>query len=200
MSGGEAGEARKRTLDTGSGSTAGPQPLQPEPAVSQLTRGEGADPIPEPGTGGSPGAEGRAERGSYKLGRQKKSKPNIQSTLEPKEFHFQHGPGQTCRGDSGDVKAEEGPLFTANHLLKKEAETGSPAQQRKEQMCFLLFSRSVVSNSLRPRGLQHTRLPCPSLSRGLCSNSCPLSWGCHLTSPSHSPATASPFAFNLSQH
>ena len=29
---------------------------------------------------------------------------------------------------------------------------------------LLLFSHSVVSNSLQPHGLQHTRLPCPSLS------------------------------------
>ena len=29
--------------------------------------------------------------------------------------------------------------------------------------------------------LQHTRLPSPSLSPGVCSNSCPLSWGCHPT-------------------
>ena len=31
-----------------------------------------------------------------------------------------------------------------------------------------------MSDSLRPHGLQHTRLPCPSLSPGICSNSCPL--------------------------
>ena len=37
-----------------------------------------------------------------------------------------------------------------------------------------------MSNSLRPHGLQQTRLPCPSLSPGVCSNSCPLSWQCHL--------------------
>ena len=35
------------------------------------------------------------------------------------------------------------------------------------------FSPSVISDSLRPRGLQHTRLPCPSPSPGACSNSCP---------------------------
>ena len=29
--------------------------------------------------------------------------------------------------------------------------------------------------------MQHARLPCPSLSPGICSNSCPLSWWCHLT-------------------
>ena len=39
----------------------------------------------------------------------------------------------------------------------------------------LLFSRSVVSSSLQPHGLKHTRLPCPSLSPGVCLNSCPLS-------------------------
>ena len=44
---------------------------------------------------------------------------------------------------------------------------------------LLLFSRSVVSNSLWPRGLQHTRLPRPSLSLEVCSNSCPLSRWCH---------------------
>ena len=33
----------------------------------------------------------------------------------------------------------------------------------------------------RPHGLQRTRLPCPSLSPGVCSNSCPLSWWCHPT-------------------
>ena len=34
---------------------------------------------------------------------------------------------------------------------------------------------SVGSDSLRPHGLQHARLPCPSPSPGACSNSCPLS-------------------------
>ena len=38
---------------------------------------------------------------------------------------------------------------------------------------LLLFSRSVVSDSLRSQGLQQARLPCPSLSSRVCSNSCP---------------------------
>ena len=42
-----------------------------------------------------------------------------------------------------------------------------------------LFSHSVMSDSLQPHVLQHARLPCPSLSPGVCSNSCPLSWWCH---------------------
>ena len=41
------------------------------------------------------------------------------------------------------------------------------------------FSRSVMSDSLWPHGLQHTRLPCSSPSPGACSDSCPLSWWCH---------------------
>ena len=45
----------------------------------------------------------------------------------------------------------------------------------------LFFSRSVVSDSLRSHGLQHTRLPCPSPTPGVCSNSCPLSQWCHPT-------------------
>ena len=41
---------------------------------------------------------------------------------------------------------------------------------------FLLFSFLVVSDSLWPHRLQHVRLPCPSLSPGVGSNSYPLSW------------------------
>ena len=43
------------------------------------------------------------------------------------------------------------------------------------------FSCSVVSDSLRPHGLQYTRLPCPSPTTGVYSNSCPSSWWCHPT-------------------
>ena len=41
------------------------------------------------------------------------------------------------------------------------------------------FSGSVMSDSLQPHGLQHTRLPCPSATPGAYSNSCPLSQWCH---------------------
>ena len=46
------------------------------------------------------------------------------------------------------------------------------------------FSRSVMSDSLRPHGLQHTRLNCPSPTPRVHSNSCPWSWWCHLTNSS----------------
>ena len=41
------------------------------------------------------------------------------------------------------------------------------------------FSRSVVSDSLRPHELQHARPPCPSPTPGVHSNSCPSSQWCH---------------------
>ena len=56
------------------------------------------------------------------------------------------------------------------------------------------FSRPVVSDSLWPHELQHTRLPCPSATPGAFSNSCSSSWWCH---PLLSPSLP---AFNLSLH
>jgi len=41
------------------------------------------------------------------------------------------------------------------------------------------FSRSVMSDSLPPHGLQHARPPCPSPTPGVHSNSCPSRWWCH---------------------
>ena len=64
---------------------------------------------------------------------------------------------------------------------------------------LLLFSYSVMSDSLQPHRLQHTRLLCPSLSPGVRSDSCQLSWWCRLQ-PSHPVPTPSPVGFNLSQH
>ena len=44
---------------------------------------------------------------------------------------------------------------------------------------MLSFSYSVMSDSLQPHGLQHTRLPCPSTPPGVCSNSHALIWWLH---------------------
>ena len=60
---------------------------------------------------------------------------------------------------------------------------------------YLLFSSSVLSDSLRPYGLQYTRLPFPSLSPRVCSSSCPLSQWCH--QPSHPLSSPSPPALSL---
>ena len=51
--------------------------------------------------------------------------------------------------------------------------------QLSVQLSSFQFSCSVMSNSLRPHGLQHTGLPCPSPTPRACSNSCPSSQWCH---------------------
>ena len=68
------------------------------------------------------------------------------------------------------------------------------------------FSHSVMSDSLRPHGLQHARPPCPSPTPGVYSNSCPLSRWCHPTiSPSVVPFSSflqsfpAPGSFQMSQ-
>ena len=49
----------------------------------------------------------------------------------------------------------------------------------KEKLLSFQFSCSVMSNSLLPHGLQHTRPPCPSPTPRAYSNSCPSSCLCH---------------------
>ena len=61
------------------------------------------------------------------------------------------------------------------------------------------FSRSIVSDSWWPHGLQHTRPPCPSPSPGACSNSCPFGQRCHPTiSSSVIPFSSCPQSFPAS--
>ena len=73
---------------------------------------------------------------------------------------------------------------------------GTPMHQPVQQQSFnvheflparqwhLQFSLSVMSNSLQPHGLQHTRLPHPSPTPRAYSNSCPSPQWCHQTSSS----------------
>ena len=62
-----------------------------------------------------------------------------------------------------------------------------------EQFNLVQFSGSVVSNSLWPHGLQHTKPPCQSPTPGVYSNSHPLSWWCLPTISS----SVSPFSSHL---
>ena len=57
--------------------------------------------------------------------------------------------------------------------------------QHHSSKASVRFSRSVVSDSLQPHGLQHIRLPCPTPTPGACSNSCPLSQWCMLINETH---------------
>ena len=61
------------------------------------------------------------------------------------------------------------------------------------QTSSVQFSHSVISGSLRPHGLLHARLPCPSPTPGVCSNSYSLSQWCHPTISS----SVIPFSFCL---
>ena len=51
----------------------------------------------------------------------------------------------------------------------------------KKSLSSVQFSHIVMSDSLRPHGLQHARLPCPSSAPRACSNSCPSSKWIHST-------------------
>ena len=63
-------------------------------------------------------------------------------------------------------------------LLGREAMTNLDCVEK--QRCYsadkVQFSRSVMPDSLRPHGLQHIRLSCPSPTPRVCSNSCPSNW------------------------
>ena len=65
--------------------------------------------------------------------------------------------------------------------------------------CCCLVAQSCLT-LCDPHGLQHTRLPCPSLSPAVCSNSYPLRWWCHSTiSSSVSPFSSCPQSFPAPQ-
>ena len=68
-----------------------------------------------------------------------------------------------------------------------------------DELLLLLFSRSVVSNSLQRHGQQRTRLSCPSPSPGVSSNSCPLSQWCYPTILSSQPLLLLPLIFPSSR-
>ena len=67
------------------------------------------------------------------------------------------------------------PMPLASPALQADAlslePTGKPSVSQ--------FSRSVVTDSLRPHESQHTRPPCPSPAPGVYSDSCPSSHWCH---------------------
>ena len=65
-------------------------------------------------------------------------------------------------------------LFLSYNILEKQYIS-------RKELISVLFSCSVVSDSLRYHGLQHARPPCPSPTPAAYSNSCPLSQWCRPT-------------------
>ena len=51
----------------------------------------------------------------------------------------------------------------------------------KCDLCYCCYSVAQLCPSLCDPKNKHSRLPCPLLSPGVCSSSCPLSWWCYLT-------------------
>ena len=86
----------------------------------------------------------------------------------PKSKRARWAPGGPCEGGMSCLRGGALAGLSLPPSLSPEA---NPA--------LLLFSCSVVSNSLGPHGLQHARPSCPSPSPGICSNSCPLSQWYH---------------------
>ena len=95
-------------------------------------------------------------------------------------------------------------IVSAFSVVLRNSKTFAIAANRIFVSEFLLFSiqfsHSAVSDcdSLRPNGLQHVRLPCPSPTPRVCSNLCPSSQWCHPTISS----SVVPFSscLHLSQH
>ena len=76
--------------------------------------------------------------------------------------------------------------FKNSKFLKKILSFKRVLLLYQETRFLIQFCSSVARSCLTPwaRGLQHARLHCPSLSRGVCSDLCPLSQCCHLISSS----------------
>ena len=96
--------------------------------------------------------------------------------------------GQTTEGqrDCPQISSERQCKFSECVISQQQYEVGTitypTLPMRKQRLTKpSQFSHSVVSNSLRPHGLQYSRLPCPSATPEACSNSCPSSRWCHPT-------------------
>ena len=96
----------------------------------------------------------------------------------------------TCSASFNQEKNQLGRCCQHSCFIDGETEArGLNEVTTKGKRCFLVsvfisqfslvqFSGSVLSDSLRPHGLKHARLPCPSPTPRVYSNSCPLSQWC----------------------
>ena len=92
------------------------------------------------------------------------------------------------------------PILLPSFKAESTSQRTQPVREEVSRQGSVQFSRSVMSNSLQPRGLQHTRLPCPLPTPGDCSNSHPLSKWCHPTISSSVVSFSScPWSFPASE-
>ena len=112
----------------------------------------------------------------------------------PRSVGAQYATGEEWRHNSR--KNEDMEPKWKQHPVMDVTGDGSKVWSCEEQYCIgtwnlrsmnqgkfssVQFSHSVMSDSLRPHGQQHIRLPCPSPTPRDYLNSCPLSWWCHPT-------------------
>ena len=81
----------------------------------------------------------------------------------------------------GLVIGHEFPCAKQSSSGPPEFPLPDPCSHSRDLPSSVQFSCSIVSDSLRPHGLQHARLPCPSPTPGVYLNSCPLSRWYHPT-------------------
>ena len=105
--------------------------------------------------------------------------------------------GSTCFPSQAPAEnqPQSPPWWQLPESLSTQVNHAWTSDPRKVLDDLLLFRRSVMADSLQPHGLQQARLPCPSPSPGVYSDSRPLRQWYYLTTSSYSS-----LAFNLSQH
>ena len=110
--------------------------------------------------------------------------PRIVALQAPLSIGFsrqEYRSGLTCPPlwDFPDPGIEPASLTSNLHWLVGSLPLAWPGKPNVRQFSSVQFSRSVVTDSLRPHELQHARPPCPSPALGAYSNSCPSSRCCH---------------------
>ena len=66
-------------------------------------------------------------------------------------------------------------------LMRKERRGKIKFSNFNRETSLVVVQLLKLCLTLWPHGVQHTKLPCPSQSPIVCSNSCPLNWWCHAT-------------------